>query len=224
MATCNGEVVEIFSAARAFRDDMVSLPEFVAEGIGEHVAAAILAVPIGAFAEACLFLVPLSRPDKWLTTSFLTFGISLILVHHSINGECCCWPDVLISFFPLLYHAHAAKVGGLELELPILTLIAPRVPDRTDFPSGPTISPGAKVNATASLAGNPVNFPHLARVGPLYDKKVSRPESPFSTQVRPTVVRKRTNNGHRPASCIKTFHSGGATRCAARVTSRPRSM
>ena len=31
------------------------------------------------------------------------------------------------------------------------------------------------IYTTAFLAGNPVNFPHLARVGPLYDKPVSRP-------------------------------------------------
>ena len=33
----------------------------------------------------------------------------------------------------------------------------------------------AKPDAGAFLAGNPVNFPHLARVGPLYDKRVSHP-------------------------------------------------
>jgi hypothetical protein len=31
-------------------------------------------------------------------------------------------------------------------------------------------------NTSAFLAGNPVNFPHLARVGPLYDNAVFRPE------------------------------------------------
>ena len=33
----------------------------------------------------------------------------------------------------------------------------------------------AKLNTTAFSACNPVNFPHLARVGPLYDKRVSHP-------------------------------------------------
>src|ERR1019366_6068359 len=35
------------------------------------------------------------------------------------------------------------------------------------------------LNAAAFLAGNPVNFPHLASVGPLYDKPVSRPLAQF---------------------------------------------
>src|ERR1019366_5521048 len=35
------------------------------------------------------------------------------------------------------------------------------------------------LNAAAFLAGNPVNFPHLASVGPLYDKPVSRPKRSF---------------------------------------------
>jgi hypothetical protein len=33
----------------------------------------------------------------------------------------------------------------------------------------------AKLNTAAFSACNPVNFPHLARVGPLYDKRVSHP-------------------------------------------------
>jgi hypothetical protein len=33
------------------------------------------------------------------------------------------------------------------------------------------------VNPSPSLAGNPVNFPDLARVGPLFEKKVARPQS-----------------------------------------------
>src|ERR1019366_1150619 len=41
------------------------------------------------------------------------------------------------------------------------------------------------LNAAAFLAGNPVNFPHLASVGPLYDKRVSRPRMPPDSEVGP---------------------------------------
>jgi hypothetical protein len=46
------------------------------------------------------------------------------------------------------------------------------------------------VNATAFLAGHPANFLHLARVGPLYDKAVSRPRpcrNAFGTLAGKTV-------------------------------------
>src|ERR1019366_10510261 len=43
--------------------------------------------------------------------------------------------------------------------------------DAAQLPFMPKIHPVATVNAMAFLAGNPVNFPHLAGVGPLYEER-----------------------------------------------------
>src|ERR1019366_6523777 len=48
------------------------------------------------------------------------------------------------------------------------------------FPSEPV----AQINPSAFLAGNPVNFPHLAGVGPLYEKPVFRPRFCFRVGIR----------------------------------------
>ena len=53
------------------------------------------------------------------------------------------------------------------------------------------------VDSTAFWAGNPVNFPHSARVGPLYDKAVSRPLPCRHTPRTPVLQRCASARGAR---------------------------
>src|ERR1019366_5254252 len=60
-----------------------------------------------------------------------------------------------------------------------------------------TTHPVATVNAKAFLAANPANFPHLVRLGPLYDKPVSsKPLARRTLRVRVWAGVRRRGKGN----------------------------
>src|ERR1035437_8165731 len=113
------------------------------------------------------------RPDHpYVTDLFALFDFgapSAPVANWGVLG----FPEAL-TIYNFIYSRFPSTAGsGLNLR-------AARRPSPSSgcFVGRKGFAPGiGSLNTTAFLAGNPVNFPHLAGVGPLYEKKVSRPQS-----------------------------------------------